>query len=534
MSDAPEQQQGGQEQGLGAWFPSGPLPLVFETFAGINTEASRPGIRDDQMFVCDQFFPIGPNNLRTLWGEGAAVMTAQNGANITQFWFGVIGPNGVIPFVQPILFIVQDDGSVWQNAYPGQLTAVINVLPAGSIAHPGIGHVGFSQWGRNYILIVADGTNEYWAWDGATLYGPGDVVPSPYATMPTGVSGTSIEVYQNRAWIINGGVLLFSAPGDFTTWSTMAGGGATPINDSNLRYTGVRLLSVNGFLYLIGDSEIDYISNVQATVAGDVTTTTFSIQNADPDTGSPFPAAIDTFGPTIIFANPWGVQQSAGGAARKISDALDGIYNTGSAGDVLAPIFLSTGFQPSSAKAIIFGKKVWMLLFPVKLPITAPSYCTSAIIDMTPVEGSTGGALANTPATFTTALFFVPVYLPDTETNAGLVFSNQDNDEGSPNPGVQIAIVNDATDGANQVYVNCYDGSSNPIVQATYSWTNWTGFVYFMISIDTTSRTLQVLANPAGVAPTTTLLTPNSITWSSSTALQNASGHPWHFLPLNF
>lgn len=531
MSDAPEQQEGGREQGLGAWFPPGPLPLVFETFAGINTEASRPGIRDDQMFVCDQFFPIGPNNLRTLWGEGPAAMTSQNGANITQFWFGVLGPNGVIPFVQPILFIVQDDGSVWQTAYPGQLTVVINVLPAGSITNPGVGHVGFSQWGRNYILIVADGSNEYWAWDGATLYGPGTVVPSPYATMPTGVSGTSIEVYQNRVWIINGGVLLFSAPGDFTTWSADSGGGATPINDSNLRYTGVRLLSVNGFLYLIGDSEIDYISNVQATVAGDVTTTTFSIQNADPDTGTPFAAAVDAFGPTIIFANPWGVQQSAGGAARKISDALDGIYNTGPA-DVLSPIFVSPGWQASSAKAIIFGKKVWMVLIPVQLPVTVPSYCAIPIIDSTPVKGATVGALANTPATFTTAVFSVWVYLPDTENNAGLVFSNQHDDTGLPTPGVQIAIVNNTTDATAQIWVNCYDGSNAPIVQASYPWTNWTGFVNVLISIDTTTQTLQVLANPAGSPPSATPLTPTSIVWSSTAALQNASS--WHFLPLNF
>jgi hypothetical protein len=62
-----------------------------------------------------------------------------------------------------------------------------------------------------------------------------------------------------------------------------------------------------------------------------------------------------------MFANPFGAQISYGGAVTKISDKLDGVYNT-------VPHF--GNLIPSAAKAIIFGKKCYILLIPIIDPIT--------------------------------------------------------------------------------------------------------------------------------------------------------------------
>ena len=62
-----------------------------------------------------------------------------------------------------------------------------------------------------------------------------------------------------------------------------------------------------------------------------------------------------------MFANAFGAHVSYGGAVTKISEMLDGIYNT-------APNF--GNITPSACKAIVFGKKIWALLLPVIDPIT--------------------------------------------------------------------------------------------------------------------------------------------------------------------
>jgi hypothetical protein len=62
-----------------------------------------------------------------------------------------------------------------------------------------------------------------------------------------------------------------------------------------------------------------------------------------------------------LFANAFGAHISYGGAVTKVSEKLDGVYNT-------VPNF--GGVTPSAAKAIIFGKKVWILLLPIIDPIT--------------------------------------------------------------------------------------------------------------------------------------------------------------------
>jgi len=183
--------------------------------------------------------------------------------------------------------------------------------------------------------------------------------------MPFGVQGTTVDTYSGHVWVVNGPLIQWTAPGSVSDFSTSDGGGALTSNSSVLRAGYTKVISDNGFLYLVGDSSVDYISGVQTT--GSPPTTTFTLQNADPETGTAFAATVIAVGQGIAFANSWGAQELLGSAAQKTSEMLDGVYGTGF--DVLGNL-LNTSIQPSMAKAIIFNKKVTVLLLTIIDPVS--------------------------------------------------------------------------------------------------------------------------------------------------------------------
>ncbi len=182
---------------------------------------------------------------------------------------------------------------------------------------------------------------------------------------PFGVQGTAVQTFSGHVWVFNGNTFTFTAPGSVTDFATSDGGGSDQSNANYLKvgYTGA--VSANGFLFLIGDSSMDYISGV--VTSGSVATTTFTQNNSDPDIGTPYPAAITTLGSEIFVANATGIFVSAGGTFQKISEMMDGVYNTVPAAQFNANPF--DGFQLSVAKATIFNKRVWMVLVPIIDPI---------------------------------------------------------------------------------------------------------------------------------------------------------------------
>ena len=325
-----------------------PDPLIFEQFEGINTATTRPGVDDKQAYWLDGYMPLGPyRNLRTLPGIGPLLWTAP--AGVVFFQFANIGAT-------PIKVSILSDGSIWQ--VNTTTTVATQMAAAGTILSPSVLNVGITQYGSQYVQIIAKQTNGYFIWDGTTFYGPGAVVPG-VGPVPLAIGGTAIENYSGRVWIANGATITFSAPGSLVDFSSANGGGNFTSTDSFLRVRFTQLKQTNGFLYLIGDSSVNYISGVQT--SGSPPVTTFTNQNADPEAGSPWPTTVTVFNRNIIFANAFGAQVSYGGAVTKISEMLDGVYNT---------VENFGNIVPSASKAIIFGKKVWMMLLPIIDPIS--------------------------------------------------------------------------------------------------------------------------------------------------------------------
>jgi hypothetical protein len=197
----------------------------------------------------------------------------------------------------------------------------------------------------------------------AVIIPPGfnNAASATLALMPFGLNGSAVETYQNRVWVssvsdvpVTESLITFSAPESYTDFSAADGGGSFSSADSFQKVSYIQPRQTNGFLYLVSDSSINYIGGV--TTSGEPPTTSFSNQNADPEVGTPWATTISTIGSNLVFANAWGAHVSYGGQVTKISSQLDGFYNT---------VPINPAFTPSAAKHILYGKAVWVLLYPV-------------------------------------------------------------------------------------------------------------------------------------------------------------------------
>lgn len=190
--------------------------------------------------------------------------------------------------------------------------------------------------------------------------------------MPYGEQGTALQTYSGHVWLFNGSVFNFTAPGSVSNFATSAGGGSQKSNVSYLKVGYTNAISTNGFLFLIGDSSMDYVSGVQTTTpSGGSPTTTYTQNNSDPQQGTPYPYVVTPLGQNVVLANSTGMWVSAGGEFVKRSEALDGVWNS-------VPQF--GGLQLSAAIATIFAKEVWMALVPIIDPVLGTAIQTSASV----------------------------------------------------------------------------------------------------------------------------------------------------------
>lgn len=193
------------------------------------------------------------------------------------------------------------------------------------------------------------------------LSGGNDSAEAEVSLMPAGISGTTIETYQNRVWVGDETKISYTGADSIRDFSGTNGGGSKPITDSFLREKLVSLKQANGFLYRFGDSSINVISNVQTTTSA---VTSFNDSNVDPQIGTAWRDTVVAFGRALVFANPTGIYALYGGAAEKVSSPLDGLFakasfNTGVAGKT-----------PTSCVATVFGIRVYAMLMTTTDPYT--------------------------------------------------------------------------------------------------------------------------------------------------------------------
>jgi hypothetical protein len=322
--------------------PDGEIQKL-EDYKGWQTRAPRAGIDDNEFSVLENLFPVDKRNLRAVYGPSTALYTASGGRTIVYF-----KPFNISTVYYH--FVVLSDGSA--IAVRISNGAVTIIAAAGTFTTPYV-----AQWASTYLMII-DPTKGYFIWDGTTLYSPGGSAPAAFGgTMPTGINGTYLEIFQSRVWIVNNNILTYSAPSLATNFATL-GGGSAPSTDSFLAVAYYGVKQTNGFLYPFGDSSVNVISNVQ-TISS---ITTFNNSNVDPQAGTSWPWTIEPFGRALVFANQSGIYALYGGAAEKISNDLDGVFSQ-SPSPLGTPIANFAAPVPSCAVGVLFGIKCLFFLF---------------------------------------------------------------------------------------------------------------------------------------------------------------------------
>lgn len=349
---------------------------TLNAWKGLNQQAKRGSIDDEEEWWNENLFAIGPGNLRSCWGHGPAIYTAQAGVTIERIFFGSIGyptpqfgapppgafgwlflSNGNIDQVDLDTHAVTTIGaSIWQPIYP-QLWASAKVWRPRFVG---------SSVGQNGGVLFGSPGGLY-AWDGQTLTSPGEPAPDwltdlqetdPGATppnMPVGLPGIyAMEVYQARLWVAGKDVISFSAPSNGADFSTATGGGSFGYFGDRLTYSYMDLAQSAGYLFVFGDSSTDLISNIQLTGSGTTGapfTTNFNYENIDPQVGQRFPRPVGRAGRYMTLFNGADISLMQGGDAQPIGDKISGIWNT-----------LDTSqYLPTFAPCNMFGFKVMLL-----------------------------------------------------------------------------------------------------------------------------------------------------------------------------
>lgn len=223
--------------------------------------------------------------------------------------------------------------------------------------------------------VVLSSTGQYYTSSPSVIVqaGASNVASATVSLMPFGVSGSAMETYLSRVWIINpatqpystippGNLWFYSAPGSVSDFASSDGGGSAVNTDAFLqtRYTGVRQSS--GYLYFFGNGSVSVVSNVST--AGTPTVTSYNYQNVDPQAGLSFRDAIQDYGKSIVSANELGVFGLYGGSLANISTKITQIFTN-------AVYPASGGVTPSSSISTIYDVKHYVYFVTLVDPDTS-------------------------------------------------------------------------------------------------------------------------------------------------------------------
>ena len=368
-----------------------PQLLTLANWQGLNQQAGRNSIDDQEEYWNENMFAIGPGNFRSLWHHGPSLYTAPSGTKIVRIFFGFIGdttPEFSAPPPGRYGWMFLDDGTIDQVDLDtktivhvgGAGTKVWNPIApqywaSAKVWRPKFFGTVAGQGGGVLFGSPADVVNNrggLYAWDGSVLSAPGAPAPDwltnaletgtgPF-TMPNIDSLPGIyamEVYQSRLFVAGKDIISFSVANNGADFATVDGGGTFGYFGDRLTYSYMDLAQSAGYLYVFGDSSVDSISQITLTAGTPEApgTTDLIYSNVDPQVGQRFPRPVGRLGRYFVMWNGAGVFEIAGGDAQQISQKVTNLIDTvvfpTGAGD-------TTNYFPTLASATIFGFKVML------------------------------------------------------------------------------------------------------------------------------------------------------------------------------
>ena len=227
-----------------------------------------------------------------------------------------------------------------------------------------------------------------------------------------------IASFSGRVWVAYGRTVAYSAAGSYNDFTSVSAGNIL-LTDSTLHGNIQQILSANNFLYVFGDDSINVFSDVRITTAG---LTLFTNTNVSASVGTKRKDAIFPYFRSVLFLNDYGVYALVGSTTSKISDALDGVFQTIdftypiTAGQVLVNNILCAAFNFKQnyyggsrfVQAVFFEKK-WFFTSQGDTLNYVTSVPVGGLITLYGTDSNSlyklyGNSTANTASTIQTAL----------------------------------------------------------------------------------------------------------------------------------
>lgn len=324
-----------------------PQPVKFEDFGTLNTKANRTAIAPNEAAWIENWMPIGPGNMRTLYAESAPIYECPGGLEIIYFQAFNFGD-------ARYMAVFHDDGTAVQVDLSDGTTVAISATPGTFYPGENPGLPQAAQWKSQYLLICAPFTDDgYWVWDGTSLFGAGTLSPevlitnsgSTYTSAPTvtayGGTGTGATF---SATVEAGSVVEIEVTdpgsgylGGEKVTVVITGGGS----DDQARATATISNTLGVGIVTVLDGGAGYTADVSVTFSGGGGTGARAVVTGAAngvitevtviDAGSGYTSA-----PTVAFA------ASSGGGASAIADMRAGMItaitvNSGGSGYVGSP-----------------------------------------------------------------------------------------------------------------------------------------------------------------------------------------------------
>jgi hypothetical protein len=280
---------------------------TFIDWKGVVTQASRNAIPENAFYNLENMIPIGPANLHTINNISSAL---HNFSTSIIYWAQYVNVN-----LTDYLICFSTAGGVY--AYNIATTGLVTV---------GTGLSGSGsrccQWNNSQVLII-DSTGYYnWPGTGTMSLITGTGVPT---------SGTDIAVAFNRVWISQARGLIFSGVdpvlGYTAAYFTAANGaGTVGLIDPTLRSQITRIYYQNSYLYVVGTTCINAISDLYVPSGASPPTPLFTNTNLQAIIGSNQPGTFFPMNRGLMFANGYGAWALYGVQAQQISEDIDGTW----------------------------------------------------------------------------------------------------------------------------------------------------------------------------------------------------------------
>lgn len=150
---------------------------VFRDFAGINTQAKRQAIQQNEFSWLENLMPVGHGNLVTVPACSAALAVVASGMCYYMHDYNLNNAN--------YMFMATNTGRAYQVALASPYT---RTLIGAAFSNAGL---EIAQW-KNERIMIADPVNGLYSWDGTLLTGPGALVSititnpgAAYTAIPT-------------------------------------------------------------------------------------------------------------------------------------------------------------------------------------------------------------------------------------------------------------------------------------------------------------------------------------------------------------